>query len=479
MLIASTLISITLFASFFPFAASFAGLITLPAVGFRICLRAIHCPRTYKLASGDGCDDCSVHNEDYQVKFHELCDLVNPLGKNSNPEAPTKRLVRLDESSDRIRGLYLNRNLEKGSILLSIPLSHCLRDDQPPQWFESDQENDIVDVIPQDDNEWAVRLAASVLDLQLRLLSEQDNSCKREESIWFSLFPDSAHLRASLPVHWSEEVVTTTKCTQLELAVDSSFFARAQARQELLDRLENDEIASELEPTSLADMVEYALDLVQTRSCRVVLSPGAANEKPIRLMAPVFDFINHDSVNVNAKFGLAESMSGELFFRVHTLKDMAMNEEVLIDYGNSAWPDWRCLLSYGFVPFFQPGMPTQADDENYELSSQLTAEVEFYGQRYQVGPDSVPEDLNGAVAVRDAKQEEQDSEEIVLTPQIARTLAEMIQDAAVSRLDEAGRDWEKRPIDQQLAASLRGNQQRILTACYKGLREWADHQQQP
>ena len=40
-----------------------------------------------------------------------------------------------------------------------------------------------------------------------------------------------------LPVHWGEEVLLTSKCTALEIVVDSAYFARAGAVMDLAEEL--------------------------------------------------------------------------------------------------------------------------------------------------------------------------------------------------------------------------------------------------
>ena len=55
--------------------------------------------------------------------------------------------------------------------------------------------------------------------------------------MWRSMLPDGDVQWASLPVHWGEAVLSTCKCTALELAVDSAYFARAAAVADLAEEL--------------------------------------------------------------------------------------------------------------------------------------------------------------------------------------------------------------------------------------------------
>jgi len=383
-------------------------------------------------------------------------------------------LLRLDESPDCIRGIYLNSDVQKGDTILSVPLKYCIRDDEPPSWMIRDSVNGSID--DEDDNEedilenddeligWASRLAASVVDLKIKASRESLSSA---QSIWLSLLPNPSYLRASLPVHWPEDVLEKAKCSELELAVDTGFFSRANAVQNIMDRMEqSDNIAvDDFETRKI--MIEDALDVVQTRSCRLVLENG----RPVRFLAPVFDMINHHPTKVNAEFLVDDVDNPSLVVRA--LQDIQKDEEVLIDYGESARPDWKCLFSYGFVPLFEAGAPAGDGDH--------TAELFLEGQRFIVGPDSVSEELVYAMALT---MSEADSEyDTKLTPSIALRLAQRIsesafyvllddEDSSASSCD-GNSDAPETIISERLAASLRWSQHKILVACSLGLRDWA------
>jgi hypothetical protein len=79
----------------------------------------------------------------------------------------------------------------------------------------------------------------------------------------------------------------------------------------------------------------------------------------------VFDFINHGGrARANAIFGVEDGRTFDLGgarLVVRATREIARGEEVLVDYGGSARPQWRCLASYGFVP--SGGGEAEADDE--------------------------------------------------------------------------------------------------------------------
>ena len=40
-----------------------------------------------------------------------------------------------DDDVDGVRGVFVNSDVNKGDAILKIPLSSCLHDDDPPEWF--------------------------------------------------------------------------------------------------------------------------------------------------------------------------------------------------------------------------------------------------------------------------------------------------------------------------------------------------------
>ena len=407
-------------------------------------------------AGNDSLNSCEGDDVTFQKLYDILC-AKSTIAKNT---------VRLDRSSDGIRGVFINRKVSSGDTILRIPLSACIRDDQPPVWMRSE------DMDP--DISWATRSAAGLIDAQLAANTDGSSEAFK---LWLSLMPTASYLRASLPIHWSETILNMASCTALELAVDSSFFSRAQAVQDLVDGLDHHKESQSMSPEAKQTMAENALDLVQTRTCRVVFS----NDQPVRLLAPMFDMINHHPTLVNAEFILEED-SGEVkesFLVVRALCEIDANEQLYIDYGESARPDWKCLVSYGFIPAFEPGTPIGDGDH--------MAEVYVEGQRYTVGPDTVSEALVYAMAEAMGEIPSPDAD-VHLTPNIALRLAQRLAEAAFqvvlggnsygddAVIESVEKETAESIISEQLAAALRWNQHRILMACSLGLRDWASKQ---
>eukprot|EP00537_Pseudo-nitzschia_pungens_P010529 CAMPEP_0172388376 /NCGR_PEP_ID=MMETSP1061-20121228/5494_1 /TAXON_ID=37318 /ORGANISM="Pseudo-nitzschia pungens, Strain cf. pungens" /LENGTH=572 /DNA_ID=CAMNT_0013118255 /DNA_START=59 /DNA_END=1777 /DNA_ORIENTATION=+ len=485
---------------------------------------------------GDKNDDFYYNYKEYeqsseaklQGEQEKLSQLYNVL------QAEPRNLLRFEnDETNELRGLYLNRSVKSGEIVLKLPVDSCLRDDHSPSWLH--------DEVKDDRYRWATRLAASWADLHLQnklvaATADHDgdgdgdddhndsvpknsnaqslDTKKEAHEIWSSLLPDPEYLSASLPVHWPKEVVVSARSTALELAVDSAFFARAEAVEDLVRGLEQSPHADlfsnhhksqdDVTTASMYELAHRALDLVQTRSCRLEnASAGGGDQGCRRVVAPVFDFINHGSSNAgdaNAIFALEthNNERTEEYLVVRSLTDISKGQEVKIDYGDCARPAWKCLLSYGFVPEYKRTTNGADSEENL-------AEVYMKGVRYEVADDSVPADM-----VVDASPQEwvemgdyYDGIEtrgdaakppiIVLTPDIALRISERIADAACYLLlepaddDDYDYDDEDIPgtappslsdvISARLAAKLRWFQHKVLLTCAAGLAQFAKEQE--
>ena len=350
-----------------------------------------------------------------------------------------------------IRGVYTTQTTSAGEILLQLPLTSCLVDSNPPPWFQPEQDGITNSQLP---SQWATRLAALVLD--------------HPPSIWVDMLPDPEQLRSSLPIHWSDDVILSAQCTALELAVDSAYFSRAQAVADLMNGLlllKETDMDDDSAVQQMKQQCEDALDIVQTRSCR--LDPDGSGS-PLRAVAPIFDFINHAGITANALFQQEDS-----YLVVRAKDDILMGQEVTIDYGHSAKPAWRCLVSYGFVT-------TQQTNDN-------VAEVYLDGFRYEVGPSTIPYELvqaeehamlqNGHMTGKTV------TEETSLTPHIALSLSKRISDVAFQLILEnqdpkgtKGLNPENHPdndMSKRLAEALRRSHHRTLLDCAIGLQDWA------
>lgn len=441
--------------------------------------------------------------------------------------ASPSNLLYLSTAEDGEKGVYLKQAVKKDDIILRIPVSSCLRDDRPPSWFALKHERCTEDpfedhVNEYDPTDWATRLCASLLDIRLFDVSATDQSKLRKGlSLWMSMLPDEVFLRASLPVHWDEATISAAKCTALELAVDTAYFTRAEAVAKISRRLkESAEVKDGFTTDALSTMCHDVLDIVQTRTCRVEREDGGRQwGPPIRLLAPIFDFINHGSTGCYYE-GCANSMfqleggsmteSSDAYIVVRAIKDIDEDDEVLLDYGDSARPAWRCLASYGFVPEYG-FLDSEGVSDEANIRDDCVAEVYMDGIRFEVGPSTVPlEMVEAAAAAQRAEAsgifvssnhhgvvnykgeaesftDEADQGRDLLTPSVALRIAKRVSDVAFLLLLEPeldiGDDDERENLSTpeaviaaRLAASLRWSQHQVLLACADGLRDFAARQ---
>ena len=316
----------------------------------------------------EGSDDStSTSTVESNPRIH-LVDLTRLLGAT-----PTD-LLYLTTNSDGVRGAFVSRPVEEGEIVLRLPLTSCIRDSCAPSWFAVQN------------SDWAARLAASMVEIRLDGTSSFSAEVGEGLSFWLSMLPDERLLRASLPVHWSEETLANAKCTALEVAAGSSYFAREEAASDLVSQLQESHCLDGLfEVDHLNALAHAALDVVQTRSCQLESEDGAQWGPPLHVVAPIFDFFNHASSSgsgdgyANASFQLERD-----WLVVRARRKIGESEEVLLDYGVHARPQWNCLNHYGFVPasrdIDEDDQYNEGDWDNHEN----VAEVFIAGNRFEV-----------------------------------------------------------------------------------------------
>ena len=297
-----------------------------------------------------------------------LVDLARLLG------ATPSDLLYLTTNSEDVRGAFISRPVDEDEIILRIPLTSCIRDSFAPSWFAVQN------------SDWAARLAASMLDIRLHGTSSFSTEVGEGLSLWLSMLPDECLLRASLPVHWSEETLANAKCTALEVAAGSSYFAREEAVSDIVSQLQETHYLDGLfEADDLKALAHAALDVVQTRSCQLESPDGAQWGPPLHVVAPIFDFFNHAS-SAGSGDGYANAsfrLEGD-WLVVRARRKIEESEEVLLDYGVHARPQWNCLNHYGFVPssrdIDEDDQYSEADHDNDET----VAEVFIAGNRFEV-----------------------------------------------------------------------------------------------
>jgi len=273
--------------------------------------------------------------------------------------AEPRDIFQIKDNDDGVRGMYLNYSVEAGDVLLRIPLSSCLRDDQPPSWIANNE-----------NVAWTTRLAASLLEIQHNMSDKEKLRCdgvaddvgdvRQGHYLWWKqiLMPQADLLKQALPTHWDGPQLEYANCRSLELAVEASRLSRAGALSDLKSSPyfveNNDEDATH----SWNDNYQTAIDFVQTRCCGVTLP---SDGKRLIIVAPIFDLLNHATGDgQNAEFLLEElNKNDEQHWLVlRSKRNMEANEEVNISYGDQNLTPWKCLASYGFVPPFDEAHAT-------------------------------------------------------------------------------------------------------------------------
>lgn len=219
---------------------------------------------------------------------------------------------------------------------------------------------------------------------------------------------------------------------------------------------------------------------------------------PLRILAPIFDFINHGPGSAEGSTGGANAAFGidnERIFDMHDAslvvrasRDLAAGEEVRINYGDAARPAWRCLTSYGFVPEYddaEAGSGGEGGD-----SAENVAELWMHGRRFEVEPHSVPVELVEVATVQamldsqdnDGRKENEEVEGDgdggdMLTPSVARAIAKRATEAAFNLITEpeaanAEEEWDDPEYvrSASLAALLCWSQHRTLLVFAENLK---------
>ncbi len=212
---------------------------------------------------------------------------------------------------------------------------------------------------------------------------------------------------------------------------------------------------------------------------------------------------------------------------VRATRDIATGEEVLIDYGDSARPQWRCLASYGFVPSDDGGgaeaevddaASDEGDDGDVDVVNSSVddrddnevivavedgdvAELWMNGRRFEVDSMSVPFELVEVAAAQallddDYSIDERDLVDLVdgdeeaevgptggdadaLSPSVARAIAKRATETAFNLILEpdaacSEEDWDDPEFVRamSLAAALRWSQHRVLLTFAENLKEF-------
>lgn len=426
------------------------------------------------------------------VDLAEMCRVFGIVGPRGSLESSINSCLCLtiSSSNDSRRGLYYFGlpTIQQGDVILSIPLTSCLRDDNPPSWYygtanyDADRFDDIIEEEEDSSTAWFTRLGAQVLDILIDpSATTSPSSCCWE--MWHNSLPNSNILRSTLPVHWSSTAIAHTQCTDIDIMVDAQYFVREAAISRLIKKRYNPAVTAEEEEDDdgvikqqqlLTRKCHDALDIVQTRSCRVERKlfgggddgddddnvPPRVWGPPIRIIAPVFDFINHggSGSGSNACFGVEDNINGNnnnnnillddssRWLVVRATRTINKGDEILIDYGDSARPQWKCLTSYGFVP----SSTVNYKEEEVNDNTDNEAELWMHGRQFMVNALSVPYELVEVATAQAVLDDEinvlddnnkinsnYDDDEVSLAPSILLAIAKRAKETAYNLILES------------------------------------------
>jgi len=376
-------------------------------------------------------------------------------------------LLSLKANEKGVRGIYVNRDTPTDQVLLRMPLEACLRDDRPPQWLRLETNNTSIDpptatgkttTIQGSSNSndetdlfvsvepWVTVLTASLLDLRFFNTPRSESTNQ-----WLDLLP--TELREILPIYWKDDLLNDSGSRELKFAVDTAKLARSNLVDTLLEclpRSDDDNSSTSNHPSISRSDVEDALDLVQTRSCR-------ADSQNMRLLVPIVDMINHDP-EPNARFALQD---GGIVVR--STQDIASDNQVLIDYGASTRPAWRCLFSYGFVP---------TGEDVYE-SDLAEVRLEPGDGVLEVGPTELPYELVYYEAAKLGKIGNND-EDFEFDASIGQSIVNRLVATTQALSAEITGEDETTTAASRLIHDLKESNRRTLLASAGGLRDFLE-----
>ena len=119
--------------SLFPLIFTFSlGKVTFAFLGIETSVRRANPLFATQLSPVDDTSDTTqdIDSQD-NVNFRKLSASVC-WTENSEPPP-----LYLDASPDGIRGVFSSVPVKKGDTIFSVPLRHCIRDDEPPEWMDN------------------------------------------------------------------------------------------------------------------------------------------------------------------------------------------------------------------------------------------------------------------------------------------------------------------------------------------------------
>ena len=288
--------------------------------------------------------------------------------------------LRLDTSANtQGRGIFIDRDVVKGTVLLELPLSMCISVDYAKGGLRLPQD------VPGGGPAWP-RLTKAVA---------KDDALPWDVLISLALLDSLSGMGSELFQDWGNTAFPEAKDMSLPVCLPLGMLGELQDDEMVGKALEQKERLRGLFPgLSVAvdadgagaggcTWLEYAFGLVRSRAFCLGDNHFA--------FVPVLDAANHATSEPSADFQLDTRSDSVVFF---ALKDIKAGEEVTISYtGRSGYTNKRLMTQYGFV-FENPFDTFDGDDLDVDLGDVGSASFDVWDVQRALG-DSMVEIFSG------------------------------------------------------------------------------------
>ena len=318
--------------------------------------------------------DIEIKNDSDRMLFEKVTNDIHS-SQHNNDSSNTSSITRSDINvnlnyfgvdDDKRRGLGASKSMVAGEEILKIPISSCIL----PIDTDDDDDGDGYTYANEEDEE--VLLAVSFI---------HSLKNKKNYNNWRLMLPSTKEFQSCLPIYWSDD--------KINMLLSYTGYDHGLLNQTVsllrIRRVKN--IKSIIDITNCStEEASYALDIIQTRSCRVsedIDDYDDDDDDSIQILTPIFDLLNHDNDpnKVNAYYNLGSTYTDGYTFIVRALRTIRKDEEIIINYGSSTNQPWQCLLHYGFVP------------STTAILNHYTATIAHEKKFFYVTPNSIPYSL--------------------------------------------------------------------------------------
>ncbi len=283
--------------------------------------------------------------------------------------------LRLDTSANtQGRGIFIDRDVVKGTVLLELPLSMCISVDYAKGGLRLPQD------VPEGGPAWP-RLTKAVA---------KDDALPWDVLISLALLDSLSGMGSELFQDWGNTAFPEAKDMSLPVCLPPGMLGELQDDEMVGKALEQKERLRGLFPgLSVAvdaddadgggcTWLEYAFGLVRSRAFCLGDDHFA--------FVPVLDAANHATSEPSADFQLDTRSDSVVFF---ALKDIKAGEEVTISYtGRSGYTNKRLMTQYGFV-FENPFDTFDGDDLDVDLGDVGSASFDVWDVQRALGDSMV------------------------------------------------------------------------------------------